>query len=588
MKRWLRAFAIVLVLMLAAMAAFVTWAAPPSASESLVFVGGTILTMAEPSVVEALWVERGRVRATGAQEDVLRAAGPDADVFNLGGATLMPGLIEPHTHPIATAMLGSAIDVSGFTHDTPEQVRAALEKGVQGFTPQPWIVAFGWDPVMMPDLAPPTLEELDALSPDKPLVVLTQMMHVAYANSAALRDAGLSKDTPDPIGGHFGRNDDGTLNGVVYEVAALDQLVGAMPAVNDSITKLLLRWQYGAYAEAGYTTLGVLGPVGRAKDPIGMMRTLGNDTSVPVRTVVYALPGQLDAMREPDDPSEASMILRGVKFWMDGSPYTGGAAFEEPYENSELVLETLDLPMNHLAPLNYEAGAFTEEFERFHRAGYQVAVHTQGERAVERVLDAAEDVLARFPRGNHGHRLEHNALIREDQIDRAQELGMELGFFVDHIYYYGHQLPALVGDRTERYMPVGTAVRAGIAPTLHTDNPATPIGPFRAMQTAMRRTPRNGGQALGPDESLSAEEALQAMTTNAARQLGVGEDRGSLEVGKAADLVMLSRNPLDTPADGFTSIEVLGTWMDGQPVDTRKASLPNLRIAAGVVIGAEP
>jgi predicted amidohydrolase YtcJ len=175
--------------------------------------------------------------------------------------------------------------------------------------------------------------------------------------------------------------------------------------------------------------------------------------------------------------------------------------------------------------------------------------------------------------------LEHNALITTEQIERAKALGFELSFFPDHIYYYGDRLAELVGSRVERYMPVGTAFREGHRATIHSDNPMTPIGPLRVMRTAILRVPRKGGKPMAPSERLTVDQALRAMTTNAAWQLGVEEHRGSLEQGKAADLVVLSRNPMKTPPAQFGDIEVLGTWIDGQPVDTRKASRPNLSIA---------
>ena len=576
----LRAIALLLVLSAILVGGFVYWAQPTQASPELLFVGGDIITMAEPPVVRAMWVSDGRIRALGTDAEVREAAGPDVRVIDLEGAALMPGLIEPHTHPLATALLGTAIDVSGFTHDSREGAMRALREGAEGFAPQPWLVAFGWDPVMVADLEPPTLAELDAISPDKPLFVLTQMTHEAYANSAALSAAGVTRDTPDPPGASFGRDDNGDLDGTIHEVAAVKQMITAMPPVPTAVAELLLRWQYADYAEAGFTTIGVLGAVGRAEDPIAMMQSLSVDPHVPVRAVVYGLPTQLDSSAPPPSSPNARFAVRGVKFWMDGSPYTGGAAFEDPYENTTLVLERLHLPSDHLGPLNYEADAFTQEFERFHRAGYQIAVHTQGERAIERALDAAQDILTRYPRQGHGHRLEHNALIQIEQIQRAKDLGFELSFFVDHIYYYGDRLSDLVGTRVERYMPVGSALQAGHQATIHTDNPATPIGPFRAMRTAMLRVPRKGGAPLGPDERITVDQALRTMTINAAHQLGVAEDRGSLEVGKAADLVVLSTNPLKTAPDAFGEIEVVQTWLEGQPVDTRKASRPNLDIAA--------
>jgi predicted amidohydrolase YtcJ len=559
------------------------WAAPPSAPDDLVFLGGDIVTMAEPPLVEAMWVRSGQIEKLGAVDEVRAAAGPDARVVDLEGATLMPGFIEPHTHPLASAILGAAIDVSGFEHDSREEMMETLREALDSFLPQPWIVAFGWDPIMVPDLEPPTLAELDALSPEKPFVILTQAMHEAFANSAALEAAGIDRDTEDPPGGAFGRDNAGELTGAVLEVNAIEYLLRALPVLPDGVTALMLRWQLGAYAREGFTTIGVLGTVGRARDPIGLLQRLGEDPNAPVRTVVYGLPEQLDDGAKPARDPSARFMLRGVKFWMDGSPYTGGAAFAEPYEDTPLTRERLHLSPGHMGPLNYELEEFTEMFGRFHRAGYHVAVHTQGERAIDLVLDAADSVLEANPWPDHRHRLEHNALITQEQIQRAKALGFELSFFTEHIYYYGHRLRELVGDRVERYMPVGSAFREGHRATIHSDNPMTPIGPLRVMRTAMLRTPRKGGEALGPAERLSPDQAVRAMTTNAARQLGVEAHRGSLEPGKAADLVLLSQNPLETAPEDFGEIRVWGTWIAGQPVDTRKASLPNLGLGLRAV-----
>ncbi len=575
----LRGLGISLLLAIGAAFLFVLWAEPDTVSNDVVFVGGDIVTMAEPPAAGAMWIRNGRVEMLGSAEEVAAAAGSSAKVFDLDGATVMPGFIEAHTHPLASALLGSAIDVSGFTHDSREEIMETLRNALDGFLPQPWIIAFGWDPIMIRGLEPPTLAELDRLSPDKPFVILTQAMHEAFANSAALREAGIARDTPDPPGGAFDRNEEGDLTGAVLEVNAINYLLRALPTLPSALTALILRWQLAEYARGGFTTIGVLGLVGRAEDPIGLLESLTEDPRVPVRAVVYGLPAQLDASSGPETHHDGRFVLRGVKFWMDGSPYTGGAAFGEPYENTELTRESMHLPAGHMGPLNYELGTFTDELGRFHRAGYHVAVHTQGERAVERVLDAAESVLQSDPWPDHRHRLEHNALITREQIQRAKLLGFELSFFPDHIYYYGDRLPEIVGERVERYMPVGTAFRVGHHATLHSDNPMTPINPLRVMRTAIRRIPRKGGAAIGPGERLELDQALRAMTTNAARQLGVEKHRGSLEPGKAADLVILSQNPRETPPEALADIGVLGTWIDGQPVDTRKASRPNLALA---------
>ena len=498
----LRVLGIALLLLLGVGVFFLRWAAPDGAPQSLVFLGGEVITMVEPLEVEAIWVKDGLIQLLGSRSEVLEAAGTDVHRVDLDGATLMPGFIEPHTHPLATALLG-----------------------------------------------------------------------------AALREAGIDRDTPDPPAAAFGRDENGDLTGSVLEVNAINYLLRAVPALPPAVTALLLRWQFADYARAGFTTIGVLGVVGRAEDPIGLLQSLAADAHVPVRTVVYGLPQQLDIEAKPEAMYEARFAIRGVKFWMDGSLFTGGAAFAEPYEDTALTRERMHLAPDRMGPLNYGLEAFTTELGRFHRAGYHVAIHTQGERAVQRVLDAAASVLAEHPWPDHRHRLEHNALITGEQIRRAKALGFELSFFTDHIYYYGDRLAEIVGDRVDRYMPVGTAFRDGHHATIHSDNPATPIGPLRVMRTAILRTPRKGHQAMGSSERLSIDQALRAMTTNAAWQLGIENHRGSLEAGKAADLLILSRNPMETPPEELDSIEVLGTWIDGQPVDTRRASRPNLGLA---------
>lgn len=554
------------------------WAAPDQASSSLVFHGGPIVTMSSVGVVEAIWIREGRIERVGDVSEVMSAAGQDAERVDLDGATLMPGFIEPHTHPLASAMLGAAIDVSGFTHGSRDELMETLREATHGFNPQPWIVAFGWDPIMLRGLTPPTLRELDDLSPDKPFVVLTQAMHEAFANSAALAAAGISRQTPDPPGGSFGRDADGNLTGAVLEVNAIDYLLRALPPSPRGVTELILRWQLAEYAREGFTTIGVLGMVGRAQDPLGMLRELSTDPRVPVRSVVYALPDDVESGETPYGNVEDPFILRGVKLWVDGSPYTGGAAFADPYADTQLTRDVMHLRPGHMGPLNYDLGELSELFLRFHEAGYRLAFHTQGERAIDLVLAAAESTLEAHPWPDHRHRLEHNALITTEQIRSAKSLGFELSFFTEHIYYYGDRLPEIVGERTERYMPVGTAFREGHRATVHSDNPMTPVGPLRVIRNAVLRSSRKGGEPLGPSESLTVEQALEAMTINAAWQLGIEGHRGSLEPRKSADLVVLSRNPLETPVEELDDIEVLGTWIDGQPVDTRMASLPNLRI----------
>ncbi len=580
-------------LMLAALVGLVGLATtPPSAAIRTIFIADNIVTMADagPSgerdqTINAVYVNDGVIRGLGALDDMRRLAGANADEIDLRPATLLPGLIEVHTHPIAAALLGATVDVSGFTHDSRESVMAALEYAAASFSPSPWLLAFGWDPVMIDDLEAPTLAELDEISPDRPMVILTQMMHDAYANSAALAAAAIDDDTVNPPGGEFVRDEDGRLTGTVREIAAIDRLLDAMPPAPAGAADLLLSLQYAKYARAGYTTLAVLGATGKQPKSIEMMAALAEDEHVPVRTVVYGLPEQLDAGNWKARSGNSRFTIRGVKFWMDGSPFAGGAAWAGPYENTPLTLERLHLGRDHRPELTHDEASFEREFARFHEAGFQVAVHAQGERAIDRVLDVAERVQARSPRPDARHRLEHNALITRAQLSRALELGVTPSFFIDHIRFYGHRLPEIVGaERTERYMPIATALALGHRATLHSDNPATPIAPMRVLQTAVSRKPRSadpggGDVVIGAHERLTIEQALRAITIDAAWQLGLEATIGSLEVGKAADFTVVDRNPFDVTPEALTDLSVVSTWLDGQPVDTRPWRRANVALA---------
>ncbi len=565
-------------------AALWTLSGPRPAPSELIIKADIITMTPDLPRAEAIHIADGRIQHVGSMDELRTLAPPRTVVVEMKDTVITPGLIEPHTHPDAAAVLATTIDVSGFRHTSRAKCMNALANGAKRFSLAPWTIAFGWDPVMVKDLSPPTLTELDTISPTKPLVVLTQMMHDAYANSAALAAAGIDEQTQNPVGGEFVRDADGRLTGTVREVAAIDRLLAAMPPPPKGSAELLLALQYSRYARAGYTTLGALGPASNLEDPIGLMERLALDPEIPVRTVVYALPAQLAGSEPP--PSSHRFRLRGVKFWMDGSPYAGGAAWADPYENSPLVVDRLHLGRDHRPALNYGAEEFRAMFLEHHGQGRHIAVHVQGERAIDRVLDTVEFAQSRFPRPEARHRLEHNALITQDQLVRARELGVTVSFFIDHIRFYGDRLPEIVGStRTQRYMPVGSALRAGHRASLHSDNPATPLDPMRVLQTAVARRTRERQIVVGADQRISAEQALRAMTIDAAWQLGLEDEVGSIEPGKRADLTMLSANPMETAPERIGEIAILSTWIDGRPADSRSWRRGNLARALNTVAG---
>jgi len=537
---------------------------PLSAPDEYIISGGPILTMdVDAPGVEAVAVSYGIISGRGNLQDLQRDH-PELEVIDLKGQTLLPGLIEPHTHPIAAALLGAVVDVSGFTYSNRADIMAALEEAGDGFALTPWLIAYGWDPVAVADLAPPSLAELDAIAPERPMIVLTQMMHEAFVNSAALEAAGISLEGEPEARHGVLRDADGHPTGVLRELDAINAVLGHVPPVVDPVVEILLRRQYAAYAKAGYTSVGITGAVGRHADPVGLLQRISGPAA-PLRSYVYLLPEQLGRLPLGGD---ANFTVLGAKFWMDGSPFTGGAASSEPYEDTELTNDRLGIPHSHLAGLAMDGDTFDHEVVRLHELGYQIAVHAQGERAIDAALSAIGRAQTVMPRPDLHHRIEHNALITRDQIRRAKDLGVSLGFFIDHIYYYGDALPQLFGtDRADRYMPVRWALEEGVVTSLHGDHPASPIGPLRSLRSATTRLSRSGATQTAPGQGISIEAALSAMTLDAARQLGQERLIGSLEVGKLADFTVLSGDPTLVDPKDITDLQVTQTWRNGQPVN---------------------
>ena len=559
----------------------------PLFAVDLIFFGGDILTMDDNQpVVEAIAVEDGRITAIGTKENIIKLRTWRTKIVNLQGKTLMPGLIEAHCHPIATAVLSQVVNISGFTYNSRAEIMATISAAVEKASPGKWVLAFGWDPVLVKDLRNPTLAELDSISTEVPIFILTQMMHQAFVNNAVYKTAKITRNTPDPPGGgSFLKDVDGNLNGVIYEFSALQKILKKMPKTPQGTAALLLNLQYAQYAKAGYTTIAALGPVNIAGYPLNFMASLSRNADVPVRSFVYPLKKQLDRSAWPSGYGNDHFRIKGVKLYMDGSPYTGGAAFAEPYLNTEVTLKRMKLQSNHRGKVNYSEASLLQTLTKYHNAGYQIAIHAQGEIAIQMILNAFTEIMENYPRPDHRHRLEHNALITKNQIIQAQKLGLTLSFFMDHVYYYGEQLPQIVGpDRAARFMPLGSAFAVGHRASIHTDNPATPVDPFRVISTAVTRKTKDRGDILGPTERVTINDALKAVTINAAWQLFEDDQRGSITVGKAADFVLLSHNPLRIQPENIKNISALCTWIDGIKINISPWTWTNFKLLLLIVI----
>lgn|GEM_PF-128901 len=534
-----------------------------------IFFGGDFITVdkSKPSI-EALAVYQGKIVAMGSKAEVLKWKGSRTTMIDLKGKTLMPGFVDAHTHPILSAMMGQTVDVSGFNHKSPKEVMASLRKGIQKAAKGRWVIAYGWDPAILRDLKPPTIQELDRLAPDNPLLIICQTLHMAFANTKAFQAANLSKETLTPKGSYFEKDKDGELTGTIIEVGAISKFRKATPKFPNPIYRYLLIEQMKHYAKAGYTTVVAPGLQPLIPGAIRSFQRVAENKEAPVRTHIYPIYEKMEKAHFKPGQGNKQFKVMGVKLWIDGSPYAGGMAMDLPYLNTKLTRVGLRIPVGSKGHLNFKKKALFSAVEKYHRQGWQIAAHVQGERAIAQFLDAVEAAQKKHPRKDHRHRMEHNALITKAQLQRATRLGVTTSFYIEHIRYYGDALyEAIVGPkRASRFMPIQSAKKAGQRFSIHTDTPSSPLDVLRAMQTAVTRKTRSGKYLLGPNERLSVKDVIKAVTIHAAWQIFEEDSRGSLSIGKLADFTILSQNLTKVPPEQWLKIKIVDTYIAGHRV----------------------
>jgi hypothetical protein len=274
-------------------------------------------------------------------------------------------------------------------------------------------------------------------------------------------------------------------------------------------------------------------------------------------TIIEELYNHIHAMGLGTGFGSEYLKIGSVKLLQDGSIQGLTGALSEPYHNKPDFRGELILPQETLDGL----------VEKYHGEGFQIAVHANGDRAIESVLDAIEKAQKLHPRDDHRHMIIHCQTATHDQIRRMKRLGIVPSYFVNHVYYWGdrHVSIFLGPERAKRISPLASSLKEGLIFTLHSDLPVTPVDPLFSIHCAVNRITREG-KVLGPDERISPMEALKTYSTHAAYCSFEEHIKGSIEVGKLADFTVLSDNPLTVSPDKIKDIDVIKTVVGGQMV----------------------
>jgi predicted amidohydrolase YtcJ len=506
---------------------------------------------------EAMAIRDGRIAAVGSMAQV-RAAAPGAEVVRCGGATVIPGLIDAHCHVTDVGYLAAAADCSPLAAPDIATVQTQL-RAAAGRTPEgSWVTGGGYTEYQLLENRHPTRDELDQAVPDRPAVLYHTSLHAAVLNSAALRESRLADDQPDPPGGAFGRDTQGRLNGVVFEAP-----VFAIFAQN--IHRDLARMGGGAPG-------GLIQAAGQRLAALGLTAACDADMRRDTLTAyadadaagllsqrIYGLlvHNQVDWLRQAGLQGRRSdrLAAEAVKIWADGGMSSRTAAIHGSYP----------VPPYGSGILNFERDELTGLVRDLDADGFQVCIHAQGDRAIETVLDAYDAVLPAGGGNPRRHRIEHGGAMYPALADRAAALGIVIASQPGFLSALGDGFAEAFPDSCDQLYSFGSWLRAGLVVAGSSDAPVISPDPLLGIRDAiLRRT--GGGRLLGPDERLSARDALALYTTAAAYSCHRENEIGSLEPGKFADFVVLDGNPLGTEPEQITTLQILATVLDGSPV----------------------
>ncbi|WP_161957397.1 amidohydrolase [Aestuariivirga litoralis] len=534
-------------------------AATSDGSIDTIFKGGNIIPIVGPASAEAIAVSGGKIVKLGAASDIMSMATAKTQVIDLQGRTLLPGLIDPHNHTVLSSIyLELLTDVGYLKNKTREDLIANL-KLLVSITPEgSWVLASNFDNLLQGgDLS---RDELDKISSTTPIFVWYTNGHDACVNSPALKAAGITEDIGElPGGGHFGRGPDGKLNGLVYEEAALLKTIKpGLPTITPAIAISAVNKFVAACAAAGNTLLHEPGTL--KADWIAPFMKLA--AQAPLRTsasLMYEDMKGYDDYRKYGVGAKATQLpdtlftLYGVKLIGDGSNQTETGAQTKPYLNS-----------TSSGKPNFDAAAMKEMVANVKAAGLPSLIHCNGDLAIDIALDALEGAYAGSTELGI-NRIEHATMARQDQIDRMKKLNVEPSFLMNHVTLYGAAYrDQIFGPERANFMdPAGACDKAGLRFTLHTDSPCSPIGPLRLVKTAVTRLCQIDNSVIGADQAVSVQRALEAITIDAARQVGQPDRLGSLEAGKEADFTILEDNPFTVDPAKIDTIKVSETWVAG-------------------------
>jgi predicted amidohydrolase YtcJ len=523
-----------------------------------VIKNGQVITVDKANgIAEAVAVYDNKIIYVGTNEGAAELAGPKTHVIDASGRSVLPGFIDAHMHMGSTGTNLRWVNCSAKEVHSIEEIKVKLKEAAEKYPKGTLIRAYNYDHMKLVEQRHPSRYDLDEVTPDHQVLLVHTSYHMSVMNSKAIEAAGLTDATPDPDGGTYDR-EDGVLTGLSRENAHWAVFEKFPFSDQEMEESLMLADQY--LSSRGITSIHDAG------DGTGMLKSLVDlKNKGKINTRIYAMLFSIYGNAKFIEHyygigfhtgfGSDSYKIGPLKIMLDGSSMGGTCALRQPYSNS---------PDNY-GMLMMDQEKVNDYILRAHMEGYQVTAHAIGDKAVEMMLDAIENALNVKPVSDHRHRIEHCAIVDEGLIKRIKKLGVIPIPQPEFLRSSGDTYRTLYGDRVDLLFAAKSYLDGGVPAAFSTDCPVIDPLPFLGIYAACTRETLMG-QPIGKDQIVSLLDAIRMYTWNGAFAAFEENIKGSIEVGKLADIIIASKPVLSIPLRELPNVKIDLTMIDGKVV----------------------
>tara|TARA_B110000240_G_scaffold6212_1_gene6883 strand:+ start:2825 stop:4567 length:1743 start_codon:yes stop_codon:yes gene_type:complete len=537
--------------------------------QQTLYYGGDIITMAgeKPTYVEAVVQREGKIIFTGSKADAFaRFEGKVARV-DLQGKTMLPGFIDAHAHFSNFSSQAIGAQILPPPDAGANNMNAIINILKEWNTPENraltgWIFGAGFDDSVLEEKRFPTKHELDQVSTEFPIMIIHISGHFAVVNSKGLELLKITSETKNPEGGLIRRENGNEPNGVLEELAAIPYYAKALTPQTKEASETFFESGQSMALSYGYTTA----QEGRAMlENHAFLAGKAEENKLKLDVVSYVDYMFVDTLMHTKWNSkkyDKKYRIGGMKLTLDGSPQGRTAWRTQPY-----LLPPDGAKKGYLGyPAIPQDSVLASLYRKAFANNWQIQTHANGDAAMDQMIRTMRKVSSEFEKKDRRNVLIHGQYVREDQLDAFKELDVIASLFPLHTFYWGDWHKEIIGNELgNKISPTRTALNKGLRITIHTDAPVALPNLMRMVGITVERKSRSG-KLIGAGEKLTPYEALKGITEWSAYQHFEENNKGTIETGKLADLVILDKNPLKVKEEDIKNIIVLETIKEGVSV----------------------